>query len=207
MKSGAPLIAVLLLGLSACSLHYLTSERAPDASAYHVARLAIPPVVVAEDGEYRTGAVAPGGDAVVTDLLYNAVAQRTAFKTVERGDVERALAAQSPKADDTASWQRLAQAVGADAVLRGELFVYREREGSHLGVIRPASVEMELSLIAGRDGRLLWHGRYTETQQSLTEEIRTLPLYLKRGTRWLTARELAAYAIDDLIGALPAAST
>jgi hypothetical protein len=70
-------------------------------------------------------------------------------------------------------------------------------------VNRPAAVGIELWLTGGQDGRLLWHGSYYETQRSFTEEVRTLPLYWKRGARWLTAEELADYAVTELVNAMP----
>jgi len=99
--------------------------------------------------------------------------------------------------------QALAGSLSAEAILRGTVTRYREREGSHLSVSRPAAVGIELWLNSGQDGRLLWHGSYYETQQSLSEEVRTLPLYWKRGTRWLTAQELAQYAVTELVNAMP----
>jgi hypothetical protein len=195
-------VVAVLTGLCACAPRYLHSTTAPDAALYGLERLLVMPVTADAEARgadaYRTGVVAAGAEATVTDALYGALLQETAFELVER-----ALAERPAPPSDLPALQALARALKADAVLRGVVSAYREREGSHVGVERPAAVGIDLWLIAARDGRTLWHGRYYETQQSMTEELRTVSLYLKRGTRWLTAAELAKYAVGELVKTLP----
>ena len=199
--------AAWLAALSACSTGYLQSQIAPHASLPVHARIAVLPVVAAtrSSGEEPSGAgqIAPGAEAVITRELYETLEQQTDFDIVARVAVDQALAASAGPPSTPMAVQALAGTLNAQVVLRGVVTLYRQREGSHLSVSRPAAVGLELWLFNGRDGRLLWSGRYHEVQRSLSEEVRTLPLYWKRGARWLTAEELSGYAVTELLKTLP----
>jgi len=212
--------ATAAVSLCACAPRYLQSELSPDATLYEFSRVMVLPVAATETDRlsaarqsdrqgqagaaesYRTGEVAAGADAVVTDLLYGALAEQPSLELVARALVEREMAALSQPPSPPAL-QALARKLRADVILRGLVTDYREREGSHVGVAQPAAVGIQLWLVAARDGQMIWQGRYYEVQQSMTEDPRTLPLYLKRGTRWLTASELAKYAVGELVKTLP----
>ncbi len=193
--------------LSACAPAYLHSHVVPHAALSAHARIAVLPVTAAvssHGGELSQGdQVAPGAEAIVTRALYEALARQTSFDIMGRPMVEQALAASAEPPSTPDALHALAGRLGAEAVLRGTVTLYREREGSHVSISRPAAVGLELSLISGRDGQLLWSGRYYEVQRSLSEELRTISLYWKRGTRWLTAEELTNYAVTELVKTLP----
>jgi len=196
-----------LMVLTACTPAYLHSLVAPHASLPAHARVAVLPVVAAVNpngSEPTQGSqVAPGAEAIVTRKLYEILAQQTAFDVLGQPMVEQALAAASAPPLTPAAWQALAATLNADAILRGTVTLFREREGSHLSISRSAAIGLELWLVSGRDGRLLWSGRYHETQRSVSEEVRTLPLAWSRGFRWLTAEELTDDAVTALIKTLP----
>ncbi len=197
---------IALVVLCACAPRYLHSELTPGAALPPSAKIAVLTLVPAGDPKsdaYRTGQIGLGAETMVTERLYQALQQQTPYELTPRLLVEQELARFAGPPSSFTELQALARALKADAVLRGVITDFREREGSHVGVQRPAAVGIELWLTRARDGQTIWHGSYHETQQSLTEEIRTLPLYFKRGTRWLTAEELAAYAVDELIKTLP----
>ena len=97
-----------------------------------------------------------------------------------------------------------AREFGATGVLLGQVFRYRERRGEALGSSQPASVAYELTLYAAPQGRRLWSSRFDETQQALGANMLNLPRYPGRGTRWLTAAELARWGADAAAQALAA---
>ena len=103
--------------------------------------------------------------------------------------------------DVKASQLQLIQAFGrdfkADAVLYGKIFRYEDRIGKKYGVKRPASVAFTLYLIRVKDGVVLWHNTFDETQQPLMENLFKARLYRKSGMHWLTARELADYGLTE----------
>jgi len=210
MKNGCRrrwLLTLAGLALTACSTAYLHSQLAPHVSLSAHARIAVLPVAVAvvkPGAEPSLGnEIAPGADDVITRALYDTISQKTTLEIIDRYKVDQALKASAGPPSTPLALQTLAGALGAEAILRGTVTRYREREGSHVSVSRPAAVGIELWLTGGQDGRLLWHGSYYEVQRSLSEEVRTLPLYWKRGARWLTAQELAEYAVTELVKAMP----
>ena len=85
----------------------------------------------------------------------------------------------------------------------GRVFRYRERVGTAFSVETPASVAFDLLLIRASDGRLLWVGRFNETQKSLFENLFRLRVFIKRGARWLTADELADFGLAQVLESFP----
>ena len=93
---------------------------------------------------------------------------------------------------------RVVEVTQADAMLSGVVRRYVERDGSSTGVRHPASVWIVLELRDG-DGRVLWTGTYEETQAALSEDAGSLPRAWERGFRWVTAEDLAAYGVRELV--------
>jgi hypothetical protein len=92
---------------------------------------------------------------------------------------------------------------GVDAILFGYLFHFKERVGTSYSVESPASVSFSLFLVRVADGRIVWRGIFEETQQSLSENILKLGVFIKRKARWITAREMAAEGLENLISTIP----
>ena len=99
--------------------------------------------------------------------------------------------------------QEVGKTFGADAVLLGQVYRWRERVGSDFGVESPASVAFDLSLVRPSDGVILWRGNYDKTQKSLFEDLFDLKAYIKSDGRWLTARKLAKFGLDKLLKDMP----
>ena len=75
----------------------------------------------------------------------------------------------------------------------GEVYRWRERSGEALASEQPASVGYQMSLHQAPGGRRLWSSRFDETQRPLSDDVRNLGRYPGRGSRWLTAGELARW--------------
>ena len=98
---------------------------------------------------------------------------------------------------------KLGRKLGVDYVVVGNVWRYRERVGSSLGVSEPASVAFGLYLVNVSTGKAVWQNHFNETQQSLTENLFKAPAFFKRGAKWLTARELARHGAKDLLKNFP----
>jgi hypothetical protein len=208
-----PWVALIVLGglLGGCGPRYLQTELSPDVSLYPVSRIVVLPVVIGSmdrpAGERGAGQVEPGAGVVLTRLLYEVLEQERQFELVPLAEVE-AYAPQPSVPMTPDDVQALAVALDAEGILQGVVTVYREREGSHVGVTTPAAIGLNFWMVRGRDNHVIWEGSYYEQQQSMTEELRTVPLYFRRGgVRWLTAEELAEYALVALVRTLPTASS
>lgn len=92
---------------------------------------------------------------------------------------------------------------GADALVMGELYRFRERQGSNLGATRPASVGFELTLHGAPDAKKLWSATFDETQQAMSENVTNIGRYPGGGSRWLTAEELVHWGATEVAKDMP----
>jgi hypothetical protein len=93
--------------------------------------------------------------------------------------------------------------LGADVLVAGFVYRYRERLGYDYSVERPAAVAFEIHLIAVGDGRILWRGIFDKTQKSLMEDVFQASSFFKGGAKWLTARQLTKLGVDDIFKTFP----
>ncbi|MCP4744960.1 MAG: hypothetical protein GY874_02310 [Desulfobacteraceae bacterium] len=95
--------------------------------------------------------------------------------------------------------QKAAGKAGADVVMAGILYDYRERVGRDYGVETPARISFELNLVNVETGRLVWQAHYKEKQQSLNKNVFQLSTFLRRKGRWVTAKQMAADAMNQMM--------
>lgn len=100
--------------------------------------------------------------------------------------------------------QKVGISFGADAILAGYIYRWREREGTDFAASRPASVAFNLLLISAAEGRILWKGKFDKTQRSLSENILDLSTFRESGGRWITAEKLGMLGLRDLLAEMPA---
>jgi hypothetical protein len=94
------------------------------------------------------------------------------------------------------------RATDAELVMAGYVYAFRERQGGSYAVETPAAVGFELQLVSVAGERVVWSGYFAETQQSLSENLLKLGLFVDRGARWVTASEMALPAIDEMVDEL-----
>ena len=61
--------------------------------------------------------------------------------------------------------------LGAEGVVVGYVYRFRERKGVSYTVEQPASVTFEIHLLRVSDGALVWRGTFDKTQSSLMEDL------------------------------------
>ncbi len=149
-----------------------------------------------------TGAVPPEAPRVLTEQL-KARVERLPYTFMFSED-QPFLATDSVKTSDMLErYVALGKQAGADAVLIGHIFRHTERIGNRYSVQSPASVAFDLHLISTKEQRIVWTGYFDETQQSLSENLLKANAFFKRGATWITADELAASGLDDIIERFP----
>ncbi|HSE84105.1 MAG TPA: hypothetical protein VLB01_06130 [Thermodesulfobacteriota bacterium] len=92
----------------------------------------------------------------------------------------------------------VARNMDTDAVLLGNVFEYREREGGELGVSSPASVAFGAQLLDTKSGQIIWEAYYAETQRPLLWNVFELDKFVKRGGKWVTASQLAREGVVEV---------
>ena len=155
---------------------------------------------------YEDDALEPEADQIMTRMVYEKLVSQLndrVFPLKKTRETYEALLFDRPGATPLDIARDLGQEVGADYVLVGNIWRYRERQGSSLGVAKPASVAFSLYLVNTENGKMIWEDRFNETQQSLSENLLKAPEWFKRGGTWLKAKELARHGLEDLLREFP----
>lgn len=223
VRAGSFVLTVFILPLMLAGCAGLVTSPRDDSTLPRLETIAVLPMdrAVIRPGQERTtctlsdtvfdvSEISPEAADVVTSILFRHVKGDPRFHIVPEKQCVGFLGVLLQE-DVKASQLKLIRAfgaeLGADAVLYGKLFRFEERIGSRYSVKRPASIAYTLHLIRVSDGAILWSAAFDETQQPLSENLFKTALYRKVGLRWLTAQELADYAIglniEDLRKRLP----
>jgi len=147
-------------------------------------------------GIRRSGEILPGSQNTLIHLLYTKMEANGTFQIIPQKNVEE-IVLHSP------SSIQVGKKLEADFIFIGYLFRFEERIGSSLGVERPASVSFDLHLFRLKDERMVWMGKFDETQKPLSENLLKIGSFIRRKGSWLTAAELASVGMDEILGKLP----
>ncbi len=90
------------------------------------------------------------------------------------------------------------QQLGADWIVAGGIYRFKERIGGTMSVEAPASVAFDIALINVDTGRLQWTGHFDETQKPLSENILNFGSFVKRQGKWVSAGALARLAMEEM---------
>ncbi len=93
---------------------------------------------------------------------------------------------------------RIGQQLGADWVVAGGIYRFKERIGGTMSVQAPASAAFDIALIDVGNARLLWTGHFDETQKPLSENILNFGSFVKRQGKWVSADELTRLAMQEM---------
>ena len=93
--------------------------------------------------------------------------------------------------------------LGADGVVIGHLYRFRERKGTSYTVEQPASVAFDIHLLRVSDGELVWRGFFDKTQSSLMEDLSQIAAFFRGKGRWVTAEELAEEGLEQVLTTFP----
>ena len=149
-----------------------------------------------------TGPVAEDADRSLTDMLLDALRQQTHFQTVSSSEAPAVLDALQTTSDAQRSpLKSLAQTgrmLHADLVFQGYLYRFKNRMGKDYAAESAASVAFDLYLIDSRKQQVVWSAYFDETQQALTDDLRFIGTFFRRGARWITADEMASEAMTDM---------
>lgn len=200
-------LAQVKMGMAACCLLAAlgcaqdnTVTRAGKESNFAVSGIAVLPVKPAADVRESLSLAdektLQSGSRVMDGLLQEALANKAGFRFVKAGRIEDA-------GHNLATARRIAAQQGCNALLETTLSRYVERIGGEYGVKQPAAVTFAYKLYEVDEGKVLCHGSFDEQQQSLMENLLTLPKAQHRGLIWLTAEELARDGLKEKLGQCP----
>jgi hypothetical protein len=205
VEKGWPMRVLLILGLLLGILLTFGSEGRTEAKPY----LGILPFLVGRvqgpekgiicpvcKGIRRSGDVLPGAQNTLTQLLYTKMDAGGTFQVIAQENVLEELL-HSP------SSIQVGKKLGVDFIFIGYLFRFEERVGSSLGVERPAALSFDLHLFRLRDEKMVWMGKFDETQRPLSENLFKIGSFIRSKGSWLTAAEFASIGMDEILRKLP----
>jgi len=155
---------------------------------------------------FRTESYAAGSEKVIEGIFLDRLKDEKAFALIppERvGGIYEGVTGALFKADLLDVLKRVGTESEADGIILGYVYRFRERKGFSLSVEKPASVAFEIHLIRVSDGAIIWRGIFDKTQTSLMENILQIASFLKEGGKWVTAKELAAEGMDEVLKDFP----
>lgn len=167
-----------------------------------VSGIAVLPVRTAVDVDMADGSslaeekMLQDGSQVMNGLLQQVLAGKPGIRFVAATPAGK----KEGTVNDLEAARRVATQQGCNTVLETTLSRYNERVGGDYGVKQPAAVTFAYKLYEVREGRVLCHGRFDERQQSVMENLLTLPKAKSRGLIWLTAEELARDGLQEKLG-------
>jgi hypothetical protein len=209
---GICLLFALILGVSTSSMARAGSEVKPSLAIlpFYVERIEKPSRGVIScplcKGIYQYGEVVPGSERPLTQLFYMKLEALGRFKILPLEKVEEALFPSLKKQFEEKpipSAIQIGKELDVDFLFVGVLFRFEERIGSSLGAEKPASVGFDVHLIRLGDGKMVWIGRFDETQRPLSENLFKIGSFFRRKASWLTAGELSSVGMDEMLKRFP----
>jgi len=157
-------------------------------------------------GVYRKGDILPGSQNTLTRLLQEKMEAMDIFEILPPEKVEEALSQGERRQFELKplrSSVQLGKTLNMDFIFIGFVFRFEERIGSHIGAEKPASVGYDVHLIRLRDEKIVWTGKFDETQKPLSENVLKIGSFFRRKASWLTAEELSSVGMDEMLKRFP----
>ena len=148
----------------------------------------------------RAGAAALPADA--TSLVASYVAEgfgARGIDTIPFSDVASVLGSSEGGADLPTALAAARDKFGADALVTGTVYRFRNRDGEAMGSLNPSSVGFDVKIYRTADGKLVWAAVFDHTQVALGANALTAAQYPGGGTRWLTSEVLARWVALRLV--------
>jgi len=145
-------------------------------------------------------------DIILTQMIQEELLQRLESRVVPMQVVERVYNSIRFGFEEKTLVEivpEVGEKLNVDYILVGNIWRYQQRIGGDYGVDQPASVSFALYLADVENGEAVWSGTFSESQKSLSENLLKAGDFLRRGARWLTARELAKDGLNELMKTFP----
>jgi len=155
---------------------------------------------------FRTESYAKDSETVVESIFLDRLKDEKSFALIPPdrvGGIYEGVTGSLFKADILDVLKKVGAELEADGIILGYVYRFRERKGFSLSVEKPASVAFEIHLIRVSDGAIVWRGIFDKTQTSLMENLLQIASFIKEGGKWVTAKELAAEGMDEVLKDFP----
>ena len=159
---------------------------------------------------FMTGEVADDAEDILTQSLISLMQGRKGIKLIPSGQAQGVWSKMLRDEDRLSERDQIVETgriLGADLVMAGYVYRFRERTGTRYAADSPASVAFGVHLVDVASRRVLWTGRFDETQRSLSENLFKIGAFLKRKGAWVTVNKMAISALEDMLKTFPEINT
>lgn len=155
---------------------------------------------------FRTGEVPMRAESEVTTIFQRQLNRLRRCELVSLAQAQAAVEGVDREAfrqDPLGIAQQIGEELGLHAVVIGGIYRFEQREGSALGVQSPASAAFDAHLIRVSDKKVLWSGRFDETQHSLSENLLNVGSFIKGGAQWVTVERWTEIGVQSVLRTFP----
>ncbi len=155
---------------------------------------------------FRTGELPSRAGSEVTAILHRQLNRLGRCEVIPLDYAMAAAEGVDPAAfrkDPLGVAAQIGRELGLDAVVIGGVYRFEQRQGSALGVQSPASAAFDAHLVKVADKKVLWSGRFDETQHSLSENALKITSFLKGGAQWVTVERWVEIGVESKLRDFP----
>lgn len=156
---------------------------------------------------FAAGVVPDGVEGPLSEKLFHTLSDGFGYELGAPEQVRERfpdlIAAEAKGRSDREMLSEIGRQLEVDAVLVGHLYRYQDRIGVAYAVDSPASVAFDMHLLQVSDGRIVWTGRFDETQRALSDDALKIGTFLKGRGRWMTADQMAVLGIEEVLKSFP----
>jgi hypothetical protein len=155
---------------------------------------------------FRTGALPARAGSEVTAIFHRQLDQLDRCEVIPLHQMQAAVEEVNPgvlRQDPVGVAAQIGRELGVYAVVIGGVYRFEQRRGSAVGVENPASAAFDAHLVHVADEKVIWSGRFDETQHSLSENLLKISSFLKGGAHWVTVERWAAIGVESILRTFP----
>lgn len=160
---------------------------------------------------FMTGEVIDDAEDILTQSLISLMESRKGMELIPlsqaQGVWSEMLSRDENRLSERDQIVEKGRILGADVVMAGYVYRFKERIGTRYSVDTPASAAFDVHLVDVSGRRILWAGRFDETQCSLFENLFKIGAFLKRKGAWVTVDKMAVSALEDMLQTFPEINT
>ena len=155
---------------------------------------------------FMTGEVTDDAEDILTQSLISLMESRKGVELIPSGQAQgvwsEMLSRDEGRLSERDQIVEIGRILGADLVMAGYVYRFRERIGTRYSADSPASAAFDIHLVDVASSRILWTGRFDETQGTLFENLFKIGTFLKRKGAWVTVDKMAVSALEDMLETL-----
>jgi len=150
--------------------------------------------------------IMPGADEKLTNYTQTALTKRLGNQILPKDVVKVAnskIRVYQSGATPKSIAIKTGKATGADVIIVGSVWRYKNRISAKGSSDQPTSVAFVVYLLDVPTGNTIWKNSFVKSQTALTDDISNIKLVFKGGVKWLKADELAKFGVDEVFNEFP----